>query len=233
MRDVPRGCRSRRRDLLRRRYSPLPTIRIMAIRIMAIQIMAIQIMAIVTRAIRTGAIGKMARSSFRATGSIAALFAACALLISAWGLPAEADPGGGGALKFVGASHAQDLNYASCMRRHGVADFPDPSTDGVFSLINIDPNTSQYRSAENACQKVLPKVNPPSPAEQAKFLQKALAFAQCMRSHGEPTFRDPTVTNGGISFSLSGLDLSAPQFQRAQQACQRLAPFAGGAPPAP
>ena len=26
----------------------------------------------------------------------------------------------------------------------------------------------------------------------------------CMRSHGEPTFRDPSVTNGGISSSLSG-----------------------------
>ena len=149
------------------------------------------------------------------------------------GPPAEADPGGGGALKFVGASHAQDLNYASCMRRHGVADFPDPNTDGVFSLINIDPNTSQYRGAENACQKVLPKVNPPSPAEQAKFVQKALAFAQCMRSHGEPAFRDPSITNDGISFSLSGLDPSAPQFQRAQQACRKLAPFAGGGPLAP
>ena len=175
----------------------------------------------------------MARSRFRTTSFISALLVACALLVVAWGPPAEADPGGGGALKFVGASHAQDLNYASCMRRHGVADFPDPNTDGVFSLINIDPNTSQYRGAENACQKVLPKVNPPSPAEQAKFVQKALAFAQCMRSHGEPAFRDPSITNDGISFSLSGLDPSAPQFQRAQQACRKLAPFPGGGPLAP
>ena len=143
--------------------------------------------------------GATARSRFRTTCFISALFVACALLVVEWGPPAEADPGGGGALKFVGATHAQDLSYASCMRRHGVADFPDPNTDGVFSLINIDPNTSQYRGAENACQKVLPKVNPPSPAEQAKFVQKALAFAQCMRSHGEPTFRDPSITNDGIS----------------------------------
>jgi hypothetical protein len=195
--------------------------------------MAIRVGEIGTRSIGARSIGKMTCSRFRTTGFISALFVACALLVVACGPPAEADPGGGGALKFVGASHAQDLNYASCMRRHGVADFPDPNTDGVFSLINIDPNTSQYRGAENACQKVLPKANPPSPAEQAKFVQKALAFAQCMRSHGEPAFRDPSITNDGISFSMSGLDPSAPQFQRAQQACRKLAPFAGGGPLAP
>jgi hypothetical protein len=119
------------------------------------------------------------------------------------------------------------------MRRHGVPDFPDPSPNGVFSLINIDPNTPQYRGAEHACQKVLPKANPPSPAEQAKTLQKALAFTQCMRTHGEPTFPDPRAINGGISFSLGGVDPSSTQFQRAQQACRKLAPFGAGGPLAP
>jgi hypothetical protein len=183
---------------------------------------------------RDMAYSRLRKSVFtRRVGLTAALFASSALLVATWGVPAQADGGGGGAFKIVGASYAQELEFAGCMREHGEPDFPDPSTNGVFSLNGIDSNSPQYTAAQRACQSLLPKPKPVSPAEQARLLQKALAFATCMRSHGEPGYPDPSSQGGGISFSLRGLDPNSPQFHRAQQACRNLSPFPGGGPGAP
>ena len=53
-----------------------------------------------------------------------------------------------------------------------------------------------------------------------------LAFSACMRSHGVPSFPDPTA-NGGISIQVqpgSGINPNTPAFQSAQHACQSLLP---------
>ena len=88
----------------------------------------------------------MVHSRLQKTG-FAGAAAASALLIATWGTPAQADPGGGGAFKIVGASYTQELKFADCMRRHGEPGFPDPSSNGVFSLNGIDPNSPQYEGA--------------------------------------------------------------------------------------
>jgi hypothetical protein len=175
----------------------------------------------------------MAQSRSLKSALAGALVAGSALLVAGWGAPAQADPGGGGAIKIMGASYSQELGFANCMRGHGEPNFPDPSSNGVFSLNGIDPNSSQYRQAQTACQHLLPKVRPPTPAEQAKLLEKALAYSNCMRRHGEPDFPDPSSRGGGLSFSLRGVDPNSPQFQRAQNACRRVSPFPGGGPGAP
>jgi hypothetical protein len=171
---------------------------------------------------------RMALSGICKAGFTAALFVTTAVSMATWSAPAQADPGGGGAFKIVGASYAQELKFATCMRHHGEPDFPDPSANGVFSLNDIDPNSPQYEDAQKACQSLLPKGAPPSPAEQARLLEKALAFAKCMRSHGVVNFSDPNANGGGISFSLRGVDPNSPPFQRAQRACHLLSPFPGG-----
>lgn len=53
---------------------------------------------------------------------------------------------------------------------------------------------------------------------------KALAFSHCMRSHGVPTFPDPTT--GGVipKVTLGQLGVSTSEFQSAETACQRLLP---------
>jgi hypothetical protein len=58
----------------------------------------------------------------------------------------------------------------------------------------------------------------------------ALAFANCMRSHGVPNFPDPTVSGNGIQLlgSSSGINPQSPAFQSAQTSCQHLLP--GGGP---
>jgi hypothetical protein len=57
---------------------------------------------------------------------------------------------------------------------------------------------------------------------------RGIAFADCMRSHGVPSFPDPSA-GGGIHITPgSGIDPAAPAFQAAQSQCAKLLP--GGGP---
>jgi len=61
-------------------------------------------------------------------------------------------------------------------------------------------------------------------AQQTNY-QKAVAFSQCMRAHGPPTFPDPHVNSSGIELQLpKGLQPNSPVFRAAQQACKNLMP---------
>lgn len=57
----------------------------------------------------------------------------------------------------------------------------------------------------------------------------ALAYAECMRSHGVPTFPDPSA--GGGFVIPAGIDSSSPAFQAAQTKCQKLMPGPAGLTP--
>ena len=59
----------------------------------------------------------------------------------------------------------------------------------------------------------------------------ALAFSQCMRSHGVPNYPDPT--SNGRPQSLNGIDPSAAAVQRAYTACRKYAANGEAGPPAP
>jgi len=61
----------------------------------------------------------------------------------------------------------------------------------------------------------------PSSAGGSAAYQKAVAYAQCMRSHGEPGFPSPTSTG---TFSLGQIDIGSQAYQTATQACQNLLP---------
>ena len=64
--------------------------------------------------------------------------------------------------------------------------------------------------------------SPPLTAAQVRY-QKALAYAQCMRSHGEPSFPDPTSQGGFKSPTGS----HGPAYQSAYTACKKLLPNGG------
>jgi hypothetical protein len=53
--------------------------------------------------------------------------------------------------------------------------------------------------------------------------QKALAFAQCMRAHGEPSYPDPT-SNGGFIINGRTGHLNGQLMQSANKTCQHLLP---------
>jgi hypothetical protein len=58
-------------------------------------------------------------------------------------------------------------------------------------------------------------------------VEQLTKFASCMRTNGVPNFPDPDA-QGQISFSSAdGVDPGSAQFQRAQQACQKLLPNGG------
>jgi hypothetical protein len=51
------------------------------------------------------------------------------------------------------------LKFAQCMRSHGVPKFPDPKPGGALSLgskAGVDPNTPQFKAAQQTCQKLVP-----------------------------------------------------------------------------
>lgn len=51
--------------------------------------------------------------------------------------------------------------------------------------------------------------------------QRAVAWAQCLRSHGEPRWPDPDSAG---SFNIAGPDVNRAQFTQAITACRNLAP---------
>src|SRR5258708_37048957 len=97
------------------------------------------------------------------------------------------------------------------MRDHGVPDFPDPQTTGdghIGVQINggpsstLDPSSSAFQTAQQACNKLLPKGGPDGKGPSAKDRAAMLAFAACMRSHGVPDFPGPQVNSDGWGFAV-------------------------------
>lgn len=153
---------------------------------------------------------------------------------SASGGASSGGPSGGShaEIKMVGVSGQNALRFAQCMRTHGIPSFPDPNAQGVFSFSgsNLGPGSLQFHRAQLACSTLLHLGGgPPSPAGRAAMLAKLLRYSQCMRSHGELKFPDPSSSGGTVRLQLSGVDPSSTIFQRAQSACNGLLP--GGGPP--
>lgn len=66
--------------------------------------------------------------------------------------------------------------------------------------------------------------SPAATSGSSKY-QKDVAFAQCMRSHGEPSFPDPS-SNGGFQLPAS-VESNSSQFDSANNACKNLLPNGG------
>jgi hypothetical protein len=175
-------------------------------------------------------------------GRLAAALACGALVLAACGGGSSGPQvaGSGSSPKTASSSSkgsgANPLAYAACMRSHGLPDFPDPDSSGGFALPgDIDPNSPRYQAAENACKAYAgPGLNL-SPARQEQIEASGLKFAQCMRSHGVPSYADPTFTfsGGGVSERSgtakgSGPGPNSPTFQAAQKTCQGLTRHGGG-----
>jgi hypothetical protein len=64
--------------------------------------------------------------------------------------PSKASPG----------SNAQALKFSECMRSHGEPTFPDPASNGSFTLPpGMNAESPQFQNAAKACQSLRP--NPP------------------------------------------------------------------------
>ena len=126
------------------------------------------------------------------------------------------------------------LAYASCMRSHGVPNFPDPADsggipkEGVISAFRA-VSSSQASRAQNACQQLLPAggslSGQPSQTVTAQDQHYYLNAARCMRSHGITDFPDPIFSGGGVNFPFeSSINQNSTQFTQAVHACEKLIP---------
>jgi hypothetical protein len=75
-----------------------------------------------------------------------------------------------------------------------------------------------------------------APPSGRSLYASALAFTQCMRSHGEPGYPDPTVEPGNaVAFKItpgSGINARSAQYRLAHEACAKLLAGRTGLPPA-
>jgi hypothetical protein len=156
--------------------------------------------------------------------SVASLGGSGAGTDAAGGTAAGGPPTGGSLV----LNSKNGLQFAQCMRAHGVENFPDPNSKGEIQIgpsSGIDPRSRTFRAAQQACQKVLPNGGRPTPTQLAKMRRGALAFSACMRAHGVPNFPDPIFSSGKIELRIgagpgSDIDPSSPTFQSAQRKCQ-------------
>jgi hypothetical protein len=123
------------------------------------------------------------------------------------------------------------LAWSSCMRAHGLPDFPDPqrlSNGFKLPLTQAIMESPKFASAKQACRSLEPGAGGTGTVS-AQEREQALKLAACMRSHGVPKFADPTFENGGVRFEQgAGVDTSSPEFQEASQQCERFRPGGGG-----
>jgi hypothetical protein len=167
---------------------------------------------------------------------------ACGSSSSSSGSDPSAGAGGSGTSS--SSAYEARLNFAKCMRSHGV-NVPDPSANGGppagatggggpggggFSQLRNDPN---FQAASQACAKYRSRAGGfanISPAQRAQFQQDAVKFAECLRSHNI-NVPDPS-SNGaggfGIFRTIPSSERNSPQFQTAMKDCASVLPFRRG-----
>lgn len=150
-------------------------------------------------------------------------------------------PNKSSALSFMQAN----LEWAACIRSHGVPNFPDPTFGAGGAQVNLSTPAGMLTSpafvaAEKTCAKLglygagEAAPEPPTAAQAAQ----AVAVSKCMRAHGVPNWPDPTthvptnvnaegygvtgaVPNSSLVYLVpKSIDFSSPAVKRAAQACQ-------------
>jgi hypothetical protein len=162
-------------------------------------------------------------------GILIPAIAALSLLLAGCGsnstVPASAS---GSASQATGVqSQNQAVRFASCMQTHGVPNFPSAAEPHAFkNALNPSSPGAQshaFESAFTTCRHLLPNGGVPPAASQRSPAQIAafLAFARCIRSHGFPTFPDPSST-GELNHQMvaaAGINLHQPAVLQAGDAC--------------
>jgi hypothetical protein len=131
---------------------------------------------------------------------------------------------------------SQMLAFSHCMRSHGVANFPDPDSSGVWSKSQVElaAGNRRFQTATHACGYLLPDGGPGVPPSTAVVQQEwseFRSFARCMRRHGFPNWPDPqprSATDPRPNFDIqpvnpqSPINPASPQIKSKLPACSSL-----------
>jgi hypothetical protein len=166
----------------------------------------------------TGGRGMSARIGLAAVGALAVALTGCG-----------GSKSGRVASDAARTAQGATLDFARCMRSHGVVSFPDPSSGGalpkseVARLAAADP---RFPAAHRACGHLLPNGGEPSPAQVEQAWNDMRDFARCMRSHGVPSWPDPAVTSQQDSRPFfhvpESVDPTAPRITARIGTCRHL-----------
>jgi two-component system, OmpR family, sensor histidine kinase MprB len=169
--------------------------------------------------------------------AVAVGLALCAATLAACG-----SSGGEGGEASAAEQDEARLEFAECMRSHGV-DMPDPQPGqaGVVmgatkapggKTTGVDPADPTTKKALAACEDKLGDLGKEmSPEQEEEFKEQALAFSQCMREHGidmpDPEFSGDGKVKMRIG-SDSGPSPESPAFQQAEEECGSKGPGGKG-----
>ena len=95
------------------------------------------------------------------------------------------------------------VQYARCMRSHGVVSFPEPASLGAPGAIRAFKgqiaasvaslaSSPEFQHAQRACAKYYGPPTTSAAQVTPQEMRKLLAVSRCMRAHGVPTFLTPT-----------------------------------------
>jgi hypothetical protein len=191
----------------------------------------------------------------RSARSTAAIIATAALALLATACGSSPSSAGSGRSPSAGASanSPSAVAYSHCIRIHGVPNFPDPASNGQVPKTSaqlLGVSISQFQAAQTACRHLYPnnggtggvltkdslgQCEETGDCPQA-LVQAAMTalrtYARCMRSHGLPTWPDPTLdSEGRPGFNLvhvQGFDPNSSQTSNIMHDCYPVMP--GGVP---
>ena len=133
--------------------------------------------------------------------------------------PSSAQAGGGS----TSSAQSGIAQFAQCMRRNGVTNFPDP-TNGHFLMSSNIQSNPHFNSAIQACQHLLGASGISGGASGSQQSAR-LNFAHCMQTSGVPSFPNPS-TNGAI-VAPQGVDRNSATYQNAFNKCKSKLPNSG------
>jgi hypothetical protein len=145
----------------------------------------------------------------------------------------------GGSTPKLAASQENEeklVNFAKCMREHGVNVTTSTGSAGGSLLQVHGGNPHALEVAQSACKRYQPTARKENitPQEKVARQEAVLKFAKCMREHGVDIHA--STQGAGIQVGIqggpgsSGPKPDSPAFQAAQKACQGLLPGGGPGP---
>jgi hypothetical protein len=144
------------------------------------------------------------------------------------------------------------VTYSACVRSHGVPNFPDPTSSAAVvkaDAAQLGVSDTQLQAAQQACRTLIPPTGDTAeqqqetqcaetgncpPAVIQQWMSGLRTLAQCLRTHGEPNWPDPTITSLAghppsphFAYEQAGIDHHSPQVLQAVDQCIQVTGFQG------